>query len=235
MRAPFNSLVIPFYREPGAPTLYCVLRRADAGFWQWVAGGGEDSETALEAAIRETREETGIEGPLYRLQSEARVPTSAFAAREHWPDDLYVIPEYHFAVEAPARRGHVLSEDGHGLRLAPLRRGLVAAPLVRATRRQLQELAERPGRRGDLRPRVESPRRVSRATGTSAATGVARALGPSPGGSRQCHGACGRRILRRRSRGRARFQSSLRAPLSSRRWGLPRSFGQWRGERVQRS
>ena len=40
MRAPFNSLVIRFYRVPGAPTLYCVLRRADAGFWQWVAGGG---------------------------------------------------------------------------------------------------------------------------------------------------------------------------------------------------
>ena len=127
MRAPFNSLVIPFYREPGAPTLYCVLRRADAGFWQWVAGGGEDSETALEAAIRETREETGIEGPLYRLQSEARVPTSAFAARDQWPDDLYVIPEYHFAVEAPAGR-HPVGRT-HGLRLAPLRRGLVAAPL----------------------------------------------------------------------------------------------------------
>ena len=111
MRAPFNSLVIPFYREPGAPTLYCVLRRADAGFWQWVAGGGEDSETALEAAIRETREETGIEGPLYRLQSEARVPTSAFAAREHWPDDLYVIPEYHFAVEAASGRTARLSDE----------------------------------------------------------------------------------------------------------------------------
>ena len=102
MRAPFNALVIPFYGAPGAETLYCVLQRADAGFWQWVAGGGEDSETAVETAIRETREETGIEGPLYALQSEARVPTASFAAREHWPDDLYVIPEYHFAVEAPS-------------------------------------------------------------------------------------------------------------------------------------
>ena len=102
MRAPFNVLVIPFHRAPGAETLYCVLVRADAGFWQWVAGGGEDAETPVETAIRETREETGIEGPLYRLQSEARVPVTAFAAREQWPDDLYVIPEYHFAVEAPS-------------------------------------------------------------------------------------------------------------------------------------
>ena len=149
MRAPFNSLVIPFYREPGAPTLYCVLRRADAGFWQWVAGGGEDSETALEAAIRETREETGIEGPLYRLQSEARVPTSAFAAREHWPDDLYVIPEYHFAVEAPAPDATLSDEH---TACAWLRYDEAWSRLhFQSNQTALQELAERLAR-GDLRP-----------------------------------------------------------------------------------
>ncbi len=110
MRAPFNALVIPFYREPGAPTLYCVLLRADAGFWQWVAGGGEDAETPVETAVRETREETGIEGALYALQSEARVPVSAFASRDQWPDDLYVIPEYHFAVEARAPEARLSAE-----------------------------------------------------------------------------------------------------------------------------
>ncbi|MCY4391737.1 MAG: NUDIX domain-containing protein [Chloroflexi bacterium] len=110
MRAPFNALVIPFYRAPGAPTLYCVLLRADAGFWQWVAGGGEDSETPAETAVRETREETGIEGPPYALQSQARVPVSAFAARDEWPDDLYVIPEYHFAVEASAPEAQLSAE-----------------------------------------------------------------------------------------------------------------------------
>jgi len=110
VRAPFNALVIPFYRAPGAPTLYCVLLRADAGFWQWVAGGGEDSETPAETAVRETREETGIEGPPYALQSQARVPVSAFAARDEWPDDLYVIPEYHFAVEASAPEAQLSAE-----------------------------------------------------------------------------------------------------------------------------
>lgn len=110
MRTPFNALVIPFYREPGAPTLYCVLLRTDAGFWQWVAGGGEDAETPAETAVRETREETGIEGALYALQSEARVPVSAFSARDQWPDDLYVIPEYHFAVEASAPEAQLSAE-----------------------------------------------------------------------------------------------------------------------------
>ena len=110
MRAPFNVLVIPFYRVPGAETRYCALRRADAGFWQWVAGGGEDAETPVEAAVRETREETGIEGPLYALQSQARVPVTSFAARKDWPDDLYVIPEYHFAVEAPAPEARLSAE-----------------------------------------------------------------------------------------------------------------------------
>ena len=82
MRAPFNALVIPFYRAPGAQTLYCVLLRADAGFWQWVAGGGEDAETPVEAAVRETREETGIEGPLYALQSQASAPEARLST-EH--------------------------------------------------------------------------------------------------------------------------------------------------------
>lgn len=110
MRAPFNVLVIPFCRASGSETLYCVLQRADAGFWQWVAGGGEDGETPVEAAVRETREETGIEGPLYALQSQARVPVTSFAARKDWPNDLYVIPEYHFAIEAPSPEARLSAE-----------------------------------------------------------------------------------------------------------------------------
>ena len=110
MRAPFNVLVIPFHRAAGEDTRYCVLRRADAGFWQWVAGGGEHDESPVETAIRETREETGVEGALYALQSQARVPTSAFAARDRWPDDLYVIPEYHFAIEAAAPEARLSAE-----------------------------------------------------------------------------------------------------------------------------
>lgn len=98
-RAPFNVLVIPFLRRPAAEPLFCILRRADAGWWQWVAGGGEDDETSAEAAKRETFEETGLAGPLFKLQMEARVPVTAFSGH-NWPQDLYLIPEHAFAVEA---------------------------------------------------------------------------------------------------------------------------------------
>ena len=158
MRAPFNALVIPFYRAPGAETLYCVLQRADAGFWQWVAGGGEDSETPVEAAVRETREETGIAGPLYALQSNARVPTASFAAREHWPDDLYVIPEYHFAVEASAPQA-TLSDEHTACAWLPYEEAFSRLHW-QSNQTALQELAERLSR-GDLVKKVAAnPKRL---------------------------------------------------------------------------
>jgi dihydroneopterin triphosphate diphosphatase len=73
------------------------VTRADGGWWQWIAGGGEDNESPFETALREAAEETGLIGVLTRLSSEARVPVSAFL--RSYPDDLYVIPEYHFALE----------------------------------------------------------------------------------------------------------------------------------------
>lgn len=149
MRAPFNVLVIPFCRAPGAETLYCVLRRADAGFWQWVAGGGEDSETPVETAIRETHEETGIEGPLYALQSQARVPVSAFTARDQWPDGLYVIPEHHFAVEAAAPAAR-LSAEHMACEWLPYNAAF-ARLRWQSNQTALQELAERLSRDDLLR------------------------------------------------------------------------------------
>ena len=96
-RAPFNVLVIPFIRSAHGEHQYCVLQRADAGWWQWVAGGGEDDESPADAALRESTEEVGLTGVLHRLTSEARIPVIVFAAT--WPSDVYVIPEYHFALE----------------------------------------------------------------------------------------------------------------------------------------
>lgn len=100
-RAQFQVLVIPFFRRPDGSVLYCLLRRADRGYWQWIAGGGEGSETPSEAARRESLEETGIAGPLFALTMKAYVPVDAFADYTSWPSDLYVIPEYAFAVQAP--------------------------------------------------------------------------------------------------------------------------------------
>lgn len=99
-RAPYQVLVIPF-RQRGNGTEYALLRRSDADYWQWIAGGGEVRETVLESARREAYEEAGVPRsyPFYRLRATFSVPTSYFAVRDHWPSDLYVIPEYCFAVD----------------------------------------------------------------------------------------------------------------------------------------
>jgi dATP pyrophosphohydrolase len=99
MRAPFQILVIPFRRTAGG-VRYAVLRRSDAEYWQFVAGGGEEGETPTQAAQRETREEVGLCGELIALDSLATVPKDCFAAAAAWGPGVYVIPEYCFAVDA---------------------------------------------------------------------------------------------------------------------------------------
>ena len=99
MRAPFQVLVIPFHQT--ASTLkFAVLRRSDADYWQFVAGGGEDGETPIQAAQRETKEEVGITGDLTQLDSLSTVPKDSFAAADSWGENVYVIPEHCFAVHA---------------------------------------------------------------------------------------------------------------------------------------
>jgi dATP pyrophosphohydrolase len=99
MRAPFNVLVIPL-RERHGDVEYAVLKRSDAGWWQFVSGGGEGEERPHEAARRETQEEAGVEsrGKLIKLDCMAYVPKDAFSIADQWSPDIYVIPEYHFAV-----------------------------------------------------------------------------------------------------------------------------------------
>ena len=97
MRAPFQILVIPFRRTATVPE-YAVVKRSDAGYWQFVAGGGEDDETPLQAAHRETEEEIGITGEIMRLDSFSTVPKECFAAADTWREEIYVIPEHCFAV-----------------------------------------------------------------------------------------------------------------------------------------
>lgn len=110
MRAPFQILVIPFRHTAVGPE-YAVLKRNDAGWWQFVAGGGENDESPRQAAERETEEEIGIvaHGSLVELDSMATVPTNCFAAADSWGQAVYVIPEHCFAVDvsngAPALSG----------------------------------------------------------------------------------------------------------------------------------
>ncbi len=101
MRAPFQILVIPYKIVNNIP-LYCVFHRADHDEWQFIAGGGEDEETPLQAAIREAKEEGDIESEDWiPLKSLSYVPADCIAPnrRKHWDKSITAIPEHCFAVE----------------------------------------------------------------------------------------------------------------------------------------
>ncbi len=100
MRAAFQILVLPYKKKPSGLE-YAILRRSDAKYWQFVAGGGEDTETPFEAAKRETEEEIGLPSTAdyISLDSKNTVPKDNFGAASSWDRDLYVIPEYCFAVD----------------------------------------------------------------------------------------------------------------------------------------
>ena len=101
MREPYQILSIP-YKIIDGEILFCVFKRADSDQWQFVAGGGENGETPIEAAKRETAEEIGIEPTnIKQLTCIAYVPAEVIAKsrRQHWDETAYVIPEYSFAFE----------------------------------------------------------------------------------------------------------------------------------------
>jgi dATP pyrophosphohydrolase len=99
-RAPFNVAIFP-YRKAGLDEFaYALLKRSDAGFWQGISGGGEDDETPLEAAKRETYEEAGIppDSSFIQLDTVEPVPVTEFRDSYLWGEDVYVIPQYCFGV-----------------------------------------------------------------------------------------------------------------------------------------
>lgn len=81
---------------------YALFRRADAGYWQGVAGGGEVGESPLEAAQRETAEEAGLGGDheFVALDARATIPVVYVTGEFTWGPDVLVIPEYAFGVRA---------------------------------------------------------------------------------------------------------------------------------------
>jgi dATP pyrophosphohydrolase len=102
MRAPYQVLVIPF-RQNGSNREYAVFLRADGDndIWQFVAGGAEEGESCVEAAVRELFEETGVrvDNPLIELDTWSSVPGDNFQAFSDWPDEVLVVTEYTFAAD----------------------------------------------------------------------------------------------------------------------------------------
>lgn len=101
MRAPMQVLVIPYKVTNGVPE-YCIFKRSDNNYWQFIAGGGENQETSMDGAKREAFEEAGLKKTLfyYQLTSMFYVPANCIAEkhRKFWSLDTFVLPEYCFAV-----------------------------------------------------------------------------------------------------------------------------------------
>lgn len=99
-RQPIQVLVIPFRRRKNTIE-YCLLKRSDANYWQFVAGGVESGESQMEAAAREVYEEVGtpLEAKMISLDSTCSMPANIFKDWEKWPKGTYLVKECAFAVE----------------------------------------------------------------------------------------------------------------------------------------
>ena len=93
-------LVFPYRKADDDQFEYALVKRSDAGFWQGISGGGEDDESPLEAAKRETYQEAGIppDSSFMQLDTVESVPVTEFKDSYLWGDDVYVIPQYCFGV-----------------------------------------------------------------------------------------------------------------------------------------
>lgn len=100
-RAPYQVLVFPFYRDSNHTVRFAIFHRSDRDIWQPVAGGGEDGESILETAVRETAEESGIIRPsdtFVPLQSKTMIASNEFPEAD-WGPEVQEIPEHAFGVE----------------------------------------------------------------------------------------------------------------------------------------
>lgn len=93
-----------------------IMERADkAGFWQSVTGSLELSETPLEAAIREVREETGLDAKQYNLQDWHA--SNVYEIYPHWrhryAPGVTENTEHLFGLELPSQLPIKLAPDEH--------------------------------------------------------------------------------------------------------------------------
>lgn len=110
-RSRYQVLVIPYFLNHGEP-VYGVFRRRDMGLWQFISGGGEDTDESIEAtARREVMEETGLSGDFLRLDTCCSIPANFFRDSEKlWGRDCFVVPEYAFALRVD-QKNITLSEE----------------------------------------------------------------------------------------------------------------------------
>jgi bis(5'-nucleosidyl)-tetraphosphatase len=94
------------FREEGGRRLYLLLRHQQGGHWGFAKGRMEKGESVLEAAMREIREETGIDDvqPMPGLSFVSRYPI-----RREGRSLMKTVT--YFAVQAP--RGAIRLSDEH--------------------------------------------------------------------------------------------------------------------------
>jgi dATP pyrophosphohydrolase len=100
-RAPFQVLVFPYRQTADGDYEYAIFLRRNERFWQGIAGGGEDDETPLQAAARESWEEGALfpETHFLALNSTANIPATEFSGTS-WGSDVLKVPEYAFGADA---------------------------------------------------------------------------------------------------------------------------------------
>lgn len=95
-RSPFQVLVFLLRQQEGQEEVL-LLKRADRGIWQGIAGGGEGEETPVEAAKREAREETGVcLSCVTDLDSVEMLSVLDVVGSYRWGEGVAYIPEYVF-------------------------------------------------------------------------------------------------------------------------------------------
>jgi dATP pyrophosphohydrolase len=116
-RVPRDVLVYLYRWRAGAPELLMLRRAPDRGnFWHWVSGAPEPGETDREAAIREVREETGLDvtATIFQLGYRYAYPLRP-ERRERWRElygpDVTQIPVETFSAQAPVHWEPTLDDE----------------------------------------------------------------------------------------------------------------------------
>lgn len=89
-RAPYQVLVYPYRNSRNGQIEYALFKREDEGYRQGVTGGGENEEKPMEAAKRETYEESGISpaSEFMQLDTVDSVPVTEFRDNHVWGDNI---------------------------------------------------------------------------------------------------------------------------------------------------
>lgn len=100
-RAPYQVLIIPYIRKEAHKIMFALFRRSQEGYWQAIAGGGEEGESIIQTAKREAFEEAGIQQDqkYVQLDSCSGLSVVSVVGEFMWGCDTYIIPEHCFGVE----------------------------------------------------------------------------------------------------------------------------------------